>query len=147
MERSDTIRKHKQQHKPNYYPSGIQRMDKELLVENQLNSVDAVENTDYTKVSFKDTLSKTGQTKTDCIITVDIAKEICMIVGASPRTNAETKALSKKFTELKLYISLGYSVEQACQRFTVSQAMVEYAIKYGQEFNNLYKEDYKHEKK
>ena len=81
MERSDTIRKHKQQHKPNYYPSGMQRMDKELL------------------------------------------------------------------SELKLYISLGYSVEQACQRFTVSQAMVEYAIKCGQEFNNLYKEDYKHEKK
>ena len=66
-------------------------------IENQLNSIDATENTDYTKVIFKDTLSKTGQTKTDYIITVDTAKEICMVVGVSPRTNSETKALSKEF--------------------------------------------------
>ena len=66
-------------------------------IENQLNSIDATENTDYTKIIFKDTLSKTGQTKTDYIITVDTAKEICMVVGVSPRTNSETKALSKEF--------------------------------------------------
>lgn len=66
-------------------------------IENQLNSIDAAENTDYTKVIFKDTLSKTGQTKTDYIITVDTAKEICMVVGVSPRTNSETKKLSKQF--------------------------------------------------
>lgn len=65
-------------------------------VKNQLESVDAVENDDYTKVAFKGELSKTGQTSHDYILTLDIAKEICMCVGVAPRTNEETRRLSKQ---------------------------------------------------
>ena len=63
----------------------------------QLDNVDAVENIDFTKTLFKEGLSKTGQTKTDYILTIDIAKEICMVVGVAPRTNEETRKLSKQF--------------------------------------------------
>lgn len=33
----------------------------------------------------------------DYILTIDIAKEICMCVGVAPRTNEETKKLSKEY--------------------------------------------------
>lgn len=62
----------------------------------QLKNVDAIEGEDYTKVHFKVTLSKTGQTSHDYILTLDIAKEICMCVGVAPRTNEETRSLSKQ---------------------------------------------------
>lgn len=62
----------------------------------QLKNVDAIENEDYTKVHFKVNLSKTGQTSHDYILTLDIAKEICMCVGVAPRTNEETRKLSKQ---------------------------------------------------
>ena len=63
-------------------------------IKKQLENVDAIENEDFTMVVFKD---ERGNDTTDYAITTDIAKEICMVVGASPRTNEETKALSKKF--------------------------------------------------
>ena len=66
-------------------------------IKKQLDNVDAVENIDFTKTLFKEGLSKTGQTKTDYILTIDIAKEICMVVGVAPRTNEETRKLSKQF--------------------------------------------------
>ena len=63
-------------------------------IKKQLENVDAIENEDFTMAVFKD---ERGNDTTDYAITTDIAKEICMVVGASPRTNEETKALSKKF--------------------------------------------------
>lgn len=68
-------------------------------IKKQLQNVDAIENGDYVKTFFKEGLSKTGQTKTDYIITIDIAKEICMIVGVTPKVNEETKRLSKQFRQ------------------------------------------------
>lgn len=52
-------------------------------IKKQLEDVDVVENEDYFKFVFKDNLSKTGQIVTDYIITVDIAKEICMVIGVA----------------------------------------------------------------
>ena len=63
-------------------------------IKKQLENVDAIENEDFTMLVFKD---ERGNDTTDYAITTDIAKEICMVVGASPRVNEETKALSKKF--------------------------------------------------
>lgn len=60
-------------------------------IKKQLELVDAEENLDYTTLPFK----KERQILIEYVLTLDIAKEICMIVGASPRTNAETKDLSK----------------------------------------------------
>ncbi|MTN81842.1 hypothetical protein GMB34_11825 [Turicibacter sanguinis] len=65
-------------------------------IKTQLKSIDALENEDYCKNLFKGELSKTGQTSHDYILTLDIAKEICMCVGVAPRTNEETRQLSKQ---------------------------------------------------
>lgn len=65
-------------------------------VKKQIQNVDAIENEDFTKVVFKNELSKTGQTSHDYILTLDIAKEICMCVGVASRTSAKTKQLSKQ---------------------------------------------------
>lgn len=64
-------------------------------IEKQLKDIDAVENVDFTRFVFKN--EGNNANITDYVITTDIAKEICMVVGVSPRTNAETKSLSKEF--------------------------------------------------
>lgn len=65
-------------------------------IKNSLNSVDATEK-DFYKHVFKDELSKTGQTKTDYILKLEIAKEICLVAGASPRANETLKQKSKDY--------------------------------------------------
>lgn len=64
-------------------------------IEKQLKNVDAVENVDFTRFVFKD--EGNNADINDYILTVEIAKEICMVVGISPRTNVETRKLSKQF--------------------------------------------------
>ena len=65
-------------------------------IKKQLTNVDAIENTDFSLLKGK-TSEVGGRPSLEYILTVDIAKEICMVVGVSPRTNAETKVLSKQF--------------------------------------------------
>ena len=60
----------------------------------QLESVDAEENIDYARFPFK--REGNNATLIEYSLTIDIAKEICMVVGVSPRTNEETRILSKK---------------------------------------------------
>ena len=64
-------------------------------IEKQLENVDAIENVDFTRFVFKD--EGNNANINDYILTVEIAKEICMVVGVSPRTNEETRKLSKQF--------------------------------------------------
>lgn len=64
-------------------------------IKQMLECVDAVESKDFTRLVFK--YEGNNANVTDYIITTDIAKEICMIVGVTPRTNDETKKLSKEF--------------------------------------------------
>lgn len=76
-------------------------------IKKQIDNVDAIEGEDYTTVwhdPFKKVVNFNGNVNSmtrqgcsqDYILTLDIAKEICMVVGVAPRTNAETKTLSKK---------------------------------------------------
>lgn len=65
-------------------------------IKNQLSNVDAIKDVDYTTLKGK-TSEVGGRPSVDYILTVDIAKEICMCVGVSPRTNEETKKLSKEY--------------------------------------------------
>lgn len=60
----------------------------------QLENVDAIENVDFFPLKEK---SIGGRPSIDYVLTMDIAKEICMVIGAMPRTNDETKKLSKEF--------------------------------------------------
>ena len=64
-------------------------------IEKQLENVDAVENIDFTRLVFKN--EGNNASINDYILTVEIAKEICMVVGVSSRTNEETRNLSKQF--------------------------------------------------
>ena len=77
-------------------------------IKKQLENVDAIENIDFIKTFFKDELSKTGQTKTDYALTIDTAKEICMVVGIAPRTNEETRKLSKKYRRYLIKVEEEY---------------------------------------
>ncbi|URZ05918.1 phage antirepressor KilAC domain-containing protein [Clostridium felsineum] len=63
-------------------------------IKKQLDVVEAVENKDFTRFPFK----KEGNNATliGYTLTLDTAKEICMIAGVAPRTNEETKKLSKQ---------------------------------------------------
>lgn len=64
-------------------------------IKKQLNNVDAIEGEEFTLLKGK-TSEQGGRPTTEYILTMDIAKEICMCVGVSPRTNEETKRLSKQ---------------------------------------------------
>ena len=63
-------------------------------IKKQLDNVNAIEEIDFTLLKGK---SSGGRPGTEYILTTDIAKEICMVVGVAPRTNPETKELSKQF--------------------------------------------------
>ena len=62
-------------------------------MQTQLENIDAVEGEDFIPLKEEST---GGRPSVNYILTLDTAKEICMVVGVAPRTNAETKALSKK---------------------------------------------------
>lgn len=76
----------------------------------QLELVDAVESEDYSVSwytnddSFKEVVRFNGSVNSmarkgyqqDYILTINIAKEICMVVGTASRTNEETRQLSKQ---------------------------------------------------
>lgn len=64
-------------------------------IKKQLESVDATENIDFTLLKGK-TSESGGRPSTEYILTLDIAKEINMIAGIAPRSNEETKKLSKE---------------------------------------------------
>lgn len=77
-------------------------------IQTQLENVDAIENQDFC-TSFKGNANLTQEemremspqqrsaygVSVDYVLTLDIAKEICMCVGVAPRTNEETRQLSK----------------------------------------------------
>ena len=62
-------------------------------IQSQLENVDAIENKDFFPLKEEST---GGRPSIDYALKIDIAKEICMVVGVAPRTNEETKKLSKQ---------------------------------------------------
>lgn len=79
-------------------------------IKKQLGMVGVIEGEDYNVIwykdddAFQDVVEFNGNVKSmnrqgflqDYILTLDIAKEICMVVGAASRTNEETRQLSKQ---------------------------------------------------
>lgn len=93
-------------------------------IQTQLENVDAVENVDFTTIwsdSFKEVVEFNGNTNSmtakgysiDYVLTLDIAKEICMCVGVAPRTNEETKKLSKEYR--KYFINCEKKLKEVAQ--------------------------------
>lgn len=48
-------------------------------------------------------------------------------------------------SEVRLFIKLGHSIEEACKAYKITRSQAEYAIKRGREFDSLQKEVYKEE--
>lgn len=63
-----------------------------------MENVDVIEDVDFTLLKGK-TSETGGRPSIEYILKLDIAKEICMVTGIAPRTNDETKKLSKKFRQ------------------------------------------------
>lgn len=63
-------------------------------IKNQIESVGAIENVDFIRFPFK--REGNNATLIGYDLTVELAKEICMVAGVAPRANKETKELSKK---------------------------------------------------
>ncbi|MBY6915444.1 antA/AntB antirepressor family protein [Clostridium botulinum] len=64
-------------------------------IKKQLELVDAEKNIDYSPLKAK-TSNIGGRPTIEYILTIEIAKEICMIAGIAPNANEETKKLSKQ---------------------------------------------------
>lgn len=61
-------------------------------IQTQLKNIDAIENEDFVPLKEE---SRGGRPGDNYILKIDAAKEICMVVGAAPRANHETKKISK----------------------------------------------------
>ena len=83
-------------------------------IKKQLENVDAVENEDYIVNVFKDVNPNGGKPITDYIITVDIAKEICMVIGVAPRCKDEVKQKSKQIR--KYFIECEKQLKEVIQK-------------------------------
>lgn len=88
-------------------------------IEKQLKDVDAVKNQDFTRFVFKD--EGNNADVSEYILTTDIAKEICMIVGVAPRTKPETKELSKQFR--KYFIECERKLKSQVPQLTKKQQL------------------------
>lgn len=64
-------------------------------IKKQLEMIEAKENKQYSLLKGE-TSCNGGRPTTEYLLTLDTAKEICMIAGVAPRTNIETKKLSKQ---------------------------------------------------
>lgn len=76
-------------------------------IKNQLELTDSEEG--KTHSLLKTSANNGGGTKIDYILTLDIAKEICMIAGVAPRTNEETKKLSKQARQYFIQIEKAWN--------------------------------------
>lgn len=75
-------------------------------IKKQLENVDAIENVDYFRFPFK--REGNNATLIEYSLKLDIAKEICMVVGVAPRTNKETRELSKQFRKYFIEVEKKY---------------------------------------
>ena len=68
-------------------------------IKDQFKNVDAIEGSDYKVLVFKDYNLNGGRPSKKHIIALDTATHICMTVGVAPRTNKETKEISKEIRQ------------------------------------------------
>ena len=92
------------------------KVDKKFAdwMKDQLKRVEAKENVDFTTFHFKVKRenSNLSSTAIEYVIALDIAKEICMVTGAAPRTNKETKKISKEIRQYFIECERQLSKEQ-----------------------------------
>ena len=75
-------------------------------IKNQLEIVDAVENTDFFRFAFK--VEGNNATLHEYILKIETAKEICLVAGASNRANPELKKKSKEYRRYLINVEEKY---------------------------------------
>lgn len=75
-------------------------------IKNQLEIVDAVENTDFFRFAFK--VEGNNATLHEYILNIETAKEICLVAGASNRANPELKKKSKEYRRYLINVEEKY---------------------------------------
>lgn len=95
-------------------------------IQSQLESVDAIENIDFFPLKEE---SNGGRPSIDYILKLDIAKEICMVTGVVPRTNEETKKLSKQFRKYFIQVEKDWNTPEKVMARALLMAQNQLEIK------------------
>lgn len=97
-------------------------------IKNQLEIVDAIENTDFSRFPFK----REGNNATlyEYVLKLETAKEICLVAGASNRANPELKRKSKEYRRYLINIEEKYKElqNQLIQSNTVLSKELKYEM-------------------
>ncbi|NJI82730.1 phage antirepressor Ant [Clostridioides difficile] len=86
-------------------------------IKTNLKSVDAIENKDYFTTPFK----RERQILIEYTLKLEIAKEICLVAGASPRANKELKRNSKNYRKYLIAVEEKYKVSNNLTKTQLNQ--------------------------
>ncbi|MCC0689979.1 antA/AntB antirepressor family protein, partial [Clostridioides sp. ES-S-0056-01] len=86
-------------------------------IKTNLKSVDAIENKDYFTIPFK----RERQILIEYTLKLEIAKEICLVAGASPRANKELKRNSKNYRKYLIAVEEKYKVSNNLTKTQLNQ--------------------------
>lgn len=86
-------------------------------IKSNLKSVDAIENKDYFTIPFK----RERQILIEYTLKLEIAKEICLVAGASPRANKELKRNSKNYRKYLISVEEKYKAPNNLTKIQLNQ--------------------------
>lgn len=86
-------------------------------IKTNLKSVDAIENKDYFTIPFK----RERQILIEYTLKLEIAKEICLVAGASPRANKELKRNSKNYRKYLIAVEEKYKASNNLTKTQLNQ--------------------------
>ncbi|HBG1633676.1 antA/AntB antirepressor family protein [Clostridioides difficile] len=86
-------------------------------IKTNLKSVDAIENKDYFTTPFK----RERQILIEYTLKLEIAKEICLVAGASPRANKELKRNSKNYRKYLIAVEEKYKASNNLTKTQLNQ--------------------------
>ncbi|MDL0165155.1 antA/AntB antirepressor family protein [Clostridioides difficile] len=86
-------------------------------IKSNLKSVDAIENKDYFTIPFK----RERQILIEYTLKLEIAKEICLVAGASPRANKELKRNSKNYRKYLIAVEEKYKASNNLTKTQLNQ--------------------------
>ncbi|HBF7766710.1 TPA: antA/AntB antirepressor family protein [Clostridioides difficile] len=86
-------------------------------IKTNLKSVDAIENKDYFTIPFK----RERQILIEYTLKLEIAKEICLVAGASPRANKELKRNSKNYRKYLIAVEEKYKAPNNLTKIQLNQ--------------------------
>ncbi|HBE9815971.1 antA/AntB antirepressor family protein [Clostridioides difficile] len=86
-------------------------------IKTNLKGVDAIENKDYFTIPFK----RERQILIEYTLKLEIAKEICLVAGASPRANKELKRNSKNYRKYLIEVEEKYKASNNLTKTQLNQ--------------------------